>query len=258
MVFPHLLITVDPGTQSIAEGLAASLSPGTVRLGIAVKSIVQTKGGVEAHSTDGHVFRGRKVIVAFSTPLYAKISFDPPLPAGKALLAGSTRLGYYTKVMAVYSKPWWRDNGFCGASQSFLGPAAATRDTSEDSRSMFRLTSFIAGQPGEEWSRLPPAERRAAVLAQLSHLFGSNDAHLPTEYVEQQWSSEEWSLGCPCPYTPPGVLTKVGEYLTEPHGHVHFVGTETAVEWKGYMEGALTSGIRGADEVVKLLRDVVA
>src|ERR1700722_1447493 len=176
----------------------------------------------------------------------AKISFDPPLPAGKALLAGSTRLGYYTKVMAVYSKPWWRDNGFCGASPSFLGPAAATRDTSEDSRSMFRLTSFIAGQPGEEWSRLPPAERRAAVLAQLSHLFGSNDAHLPTEYVEQQWSSEEWSLGCPCPYTPPGVLTKVGEYLTEPHGHVHFVGTETAVEWKGYMEGALTSGIRGA------------
>jgi monoamine oxidase len=171
MVFPHLLITVDPGTQSIAEGLAASLSPGTVRLGIAVKSIVQTKGGVEVHSTDGHVFRGRKVIVAFSTPLYAKISFDPPLPAGKALLAGSTRLGYYTKVMAVYSKPWWRDNGFCGASQSFLGPAAATRDTSEDSRSMFRLTSFIAGQPGEEWSRLHPAERRAAVLAQLSHLF---------------------------------------------------------------------------------------
>jgi monoamine oxidase len=88
--------------------------------------------------------------------------------------------------------------------------------------------------------------------------FGSNDAHHPTEYVEQQWSSEEWSLGCPCLYTPPGVLTKVGEYLTEPHGHVHFVGTETAVEWKGYMEGALTSGIRGADEVVKLLRDVVA
>jgi monoamine oxidase len=80
----------------------------------------------------------------------------------------------------------------------------------------------------------------------LSHLFGSNDAHLPTEYVEQQWSSEEWSLGCPCPYTPPGVLTKVGEYLTEPHGHVHFVGTETAVEWKGYMEGGFDLRYQGS------------
>ena len=252
------LIIVNPGTQSIAEGLAASLSPGSVMLDTAVKSILQTPEGVEVHSTVGHVFRGRKVIVAFSTPLYGKISFDPPLPSEKALLVGSTKLGYYTKVMASYSRPWWRDNGLCGASQSFLGPAAATRDTSDDSRFRFRLTSFIAGQPGQEWSRQPPAERRAAILAQLSHLFGSDEAHHPTEYVEQQWSSEEWSLGCPCPYTPPGVLTKVGEYLTEPHGHVHFVGTETAVEWKGYMEGALTSGIRGANEVVNILRDVVA
>ena len=247
---------MDAGTQSIAERLAASLPLDTVRLDTAAELIVQTEGGVDVHSANGRVFRGRKVIVAISTPLYGKISFNPPLPAGKALLVGSTRLGYYSKVMAVYNEPWWRDNGFSGASQSFLGPAAATRDTSEDCYSKFRLTSFIAGQPGEVWSQLPPAERRAAILAQLSHLFGSNNAHDPTEYIEQQWSSEEWSLGCPCPYTPPGVLTKVGKHLTEPHDHVHFVGTETAVEWKGYMEGALTSGIRGADEVVKLLRNL--
>ena len=253
------LINVDPGTQSIAERLAATLPPRSVKLGTAVRSIVQSEGGVEVHSTDGHVFRGRKVIVAFSTPLYRKIDFDPPLPAAKALFVASTRLGYYTKVMTTYSKPWWRENGLSGASQSFLGPAAATRDTSEDSSCRYRLTSFIAGQPGEVWSRLPPAERKASILDQLSQLFGSNDdCHHLQEYVEQQWSLEEWSLGCPCPYTPPGVLTKVGKCLTQPHNHVHFVGTETAVEWKGYMEGALTSGIRGADEVVKLLKDVEA
>ena len=89
----------------------------------------------------------------------------------------------------------------------------------------------------------------------MSQVLGSDEAYRPIDYLEHEWSSEEWSLGCPCPYTPPGVLTKVGEHLIESHGHVHFVGTETAVEWKGYMEGALTSGIRGADEVVKLLRE---
>ncbi len=248
---------MNPGTQSISEGLAESLPPGSVKLNTAVKSVVQEEGGVEVHSTDGYIFRGRKVILAFSTPLYQKVTFLPPLPTGKALLAASTRLGYYTKVLATYSKPWWRENGLSGASQSFLGPAAATRDTSEDSQSRFRLTSFIAGGPGERWSQLSPTERRETALAQFSFLFGSNDAYHPIEYIEYQWSSEEWSLGCPCPYTPPGVLTKVGNCLTEPLGHVHFVGTETAVEWKGYMEGALASGTRGADEVRTLLRDVV-
>lgn len=252
--FRSSLTTVNAGTQSIAEGLATSLPVAAVRLGTAVKSIKQTKAGVEVCSTDGHVFRARKAIVALSTPLYRKISFEPSLPAGKALLADSNRLGYYTKVIAVYSRPWWRDSGLSGASQSFLGPAAATRDTSDDSRRMFRLTSFIAGQTGEKWSLQDASARRSTILGQLSHMFGSDDAQSPTEYIEQQWSSEEWSLGCPCPYMPPGVLTRLGQYLTQPHGHVHFVGTETAVEWKGYMEGALTSGIRGADEVVKQLR----
>ncbi|RMZ78225.1 hypothetical protein DV738_g4028, partial [Chaetothyriales sp. CBS 135597] len=143
-------LTISTGTQSIARGLAASLSPESVRLDIAARSIVQSQDLVEVHSTVGHVFRARKVIVAFSTPLYRKVSFDPPLPVEKAVLADSTRLGYYTKVITSYKRPWWRDYNLSGASQSFLGPAAATRDTSDDSQSRFRLTSFVAGKPGRD------------------------------------------------------------------------------------------------------------
>ncbi|KAL4738193.1 amine oxidase [Aspergillus similis] len=246
-------LTVRTGAQSIAEGLAASLSTGSIKLSTAAKSIEQDSHGAVVRSTAGHVVRARKVIVAFSTPLCRKINFSPPLPADKRLLVDSTALGYYTKVMTSYSSPWWRENGLCGATQSHLGPAAATRDTSDDAHSGFRLTCFIAGQPGRKWAQLPAYERRAAILRQLAHLFTSSKAYHPVEYIEQQWSSEEWSLGCPCPYTPPGILGKVGSSLAEPHEHVHFVGTETAVEWKGYMEGALTAGIRGAAEVATLV-----
>lgn len=42
--------------------------------------------------------------------------------------------------------------------------------------------------------------------------------------------------------------------LREPVGRIHWAGTETAMEWIGYMEGALSSGIRAADEVVARLR----
>jgi len=31
---------------------------------------------------------------------------------------------------------------------------------------------------------------------------------------------------------------------------VHWAGTETATEWQGYMEGALQSGERAAEEIL--------
>ncbi|KAI0152968.1 amine oxidase [Xylariaceae sp. FL1272] len=248
-------VTVKTGTQSIAQGLVDLLPPGTVKTDTAVQSIVQSDDSVTAYSTNGVTFRSKKVILAFSTPLYKKIIFDPPLPSEKALLVTSTKLGYYSKVLATYNRPWWRESGLSGASQSFIGPGTATRDTSEESKSIYRLTSFIAGAQGEKWSALTPAERRAAALGQFAEMFGSEEALNPTQYIEQQWSLEEWSMGCPCPYTPPGILTKVGGHYKQPFKHAHFVGTEMAVEWIGYMEGALASGRRGADEVIECLKN---
>jgi len=62
-----------------------------------------------------------------------------------------------------------------------------------------------------------------------------------------------YSQGCPCPVTPPGIMSDVGKALREPFESIHFVGTETSFEWKGYMEGAVRSGERGATEVIEAL-----
>ncbi|KAJ5589212.1 hypothetical protein N7537_011890 [Penicillium hordei] len=43
------------------------------------------------------------------------------------------------------------------------------------------------------------------------------------------------------------------DVLRESAGNLHFAGTETAGEWKRYMEGAIRSGERAAAEVVKTL-----
>ncbi len=51
----------------------------------------------------------------------------------------------------------------------------------------------------------------------------------------------------------PGQLTRFEHVLRAPSGPIHFVGTETAFEWKGYMEGAVRSGERGAQEVLLAL-----
>ena len=51
----------------------------------------------------------------------------------------------------------------------------------------------------------------------------------------------------------PGVWTAFGKYLNEPVEHIHWAGTETAAEWNGYMEGAVRSGERAAEEIIRIL-----
>ena len=48
-------------------------------------------------------------------------------------------------------------------------------------------------------------------------------------------------------------MSDVGKALRAPFEAIHFVGTETSFEWKGYMEGAVRSGERGAREVIMAL-----
>ncbi|WP_373995296.1 FAD-dependent oxidoreductase [Peribacillus asahii] len=49
---------------------------------------------------------------------------------------------------------------------------------------------------------------------------------------------------------PPEIITSFGEWLHQSIGPIHWASTETADEWKFYMEGAIQSGERAAKEVL--------
>ncbi|KAG5745904.1 hypothetical protein H9Q70_011407 [Fusarium xylarioides] len=67
--------------------------------------------------------------------------------------------------------------------------------------------------------------------------------------------SEEFSRGALAPVTKIGHLAKYRDVYGKPVGNIRFVGTEYASHWKGYLEGALTSGHAGAKEVIEALMD---
>ena len=71
----------------------------------------------------------------------------------------------------------------------------------------------------------------------------------PLDYHEFDWGDEAWTAGC-VPALPPGVLTRYGATLREPVGLIHWAGTETALQWTGYMEGAVRAGERVAAELI--------
>lgn len=225
-----------------------------------MRSVVQTDAGVRVISARGD-FVCKRLIVSVPTPLYKEIQFDPPLPEAKAELARLNKLGYINKVIVRYASPWWRQHGLCGMLQSFTGPVAVTRDSSVDDLGQFSLTCFCAGTAGQEVAKLARAERfqvvanhiKATLGAGLASGGGSGSVPEPVGFEEHEWARDQWAQGCPCPVAPPGAMTQYEHALRTAHGKVHFVGTETAYEWKGYMDGALRSGIRGAEEVVRAL-----
>ncbi|XXH01238.1 hypothetical protein Hte_007592 [Hypoxylon texense] len=249
-------LRIRQGTQSFSEGLKALMKPGTVILGSAVRNIEQGDEGQEALVTteDGKKIRCKRVIVSVPTPLYKEITFTPALPADKQKLASSTELGWVAKTIVCYDEPWWRAGGYSGLVQSFNGPVTIMRDTSSDRDGHFSLTCFSQGDTGRAWSQLPPHERRAQVVDHIARAFDNSRAAVDhTGVFEQQWAGEQWSQGCPSPVMGPDLLGKLGHALRSPFRNIHFVGTETAYEWKGYMEGAVRSGERGAKEVIKAL-----
>jgi monoamine oxidase len=174
----------------------------------------------------------------------------------KQQLSKANTLGYTCKIMILFAEPWWRAKNLTGVLQSFEGPIAVTRDSSVDSKGYYSMTCFLVGQAGRDLSRKTQPERFNTVLAQIQRCFGpviGGKIPEPIAITEHEWAKDQWAQGCPCPASPPGAMTDFGHALRTAHGNVHFVGTETAFEWKGYMDGAVRSGERGAKEVTLAL-----
>ncbi|USW55831.1 Putative flavin amine oxidase, YjgF/YER057c/UK114 family, RutC-like superfamily [Septoria linicola] len=250
------------GTQQFAERLVTELPDGVVQLSSAVSSVDQlAQQDVVVKRSGARVYRARKVVSAVPPPVLKKIHFEPPLPLAKQLLIDSFRYGFYQKVIVVFKTPFWiKKKSSCGLVQSFLGPAAVIRDTSVPVDDKWVLTCFVAGTPGQEWSRHDQPERERQILEQIAAVYEYPAAkHELVEFVTLPWSDEEWTgYGCPSPALPPGVLEVAGHAIRDSVRDVHFVGTETSDVWKGYMEGAVRSGERGAEEVIDGLTRVVA
>ena len=234
------------GSQLVAIEAAKSLGDRVV-LQTPVRRIVQTDRGVTVTSDKVTVTAGR-VIVAIPPAVSAFIDWSPLLPTRRAQLLQRAPQGSLVKAEAIFDRPFWRDEKLSGQIVADSGLARSTFDNSPPSGSPGVLFGFVGGTR-RAVERHDPVVPAGHVPSRNVEFFGPQ-ALKPKDYVEKNWSDEEWTRGCPVAFMPPGVLSDFGTAIREPVGRIHWAGTETATFWNGYMDGAVSSGERVATEVI--------
>ena len=237
------------GSQLLSIRAAERLGRRVV-LNAPVRRIDQTASGVTVVCDQG-TYEAKRVVVAIPPQLATAIIWDPLLPAIQDAMRRRMTLGTLTKIHAVYPEPFWRKDPGVGMALKIGGVVPEMFDNTPHEGTPGVLLGFHGGHA---WTKYAghPGRRRAGALADFAQAFGKRALH-PIDYFEQDWTTEQWSRGCPVSVVAPGVVTEFLPHLIVPFDRVHWAGTETATYWNGYMDGAISSGHRAAREVLTAL-----
>ncbi len=243
--------------QQLARELEAS-SQGCLQLNAPVQAIEQSSGAATVRAEGLSPLQAQVVIVALPPPLRQAIRFDPPLPPAHQALLQRTAMGGMTKILARYSRPFWREQGLNGLGIGDQPWLELTADSAPPEGQPAVLASFVAGERALALAALPAAERRTQILRDLVTYWGPA-AGEPLELVEQVWNSETWSGGAFTSFPAPGSWTSHARLAAGPeggpgpasHGRVLWAGTEASPRWPGYFEGAIEAGERAAAAAAK-------
>ncbi len=236
------------GAQALPTAIAADLPPGSLRLNSAVHRIVVDTEAVAVELTAGTV-TAPKVIVAIPPPLALEsITFIPPLPEALDHIARQTAvwMGDMIKAVAIYQRPFWREQGLSGFVYSETGPFRELHDHSTADDRVVAIFGFASAESmaGDDSSKI-----REALIHQLVGLFGDEAAH-PLDVISTNWAAERYTSPRQWRTTP----------TTATYGHPAFRGegrdprilwasTETADAFSGHVEGAIRAGLHAAAAV---------
>jgi monoamine oxidase len=231
--FAGVVDKIEGGTGTLVDALLEDAAP-DLRLGTTVTEIVEEGGRVAVATASGERHEAGAVVLATPIATWADIRIAPGLEGGKAEYAAHPHGNRMAKV-------WFLAEGI-----------------------PHDVVCFGAGEPLLFYA--PQYEIEGAVLAVAfsspPHLLetdsGSVEAalrrYLPEAKVlavdSHDWAADPFSRGGWQVHRP-GQLSRLHGSLQEPRGRISFAGSDTAVRWIGWFDGALESGARAANQATR-------
>jgi pseudooxynicotine oxidase len=204
-----------------------------------VKSIVSDEGKVVVTTNAGKTYHARAVVVAVPLNCLADIDFQPSLGAVKARVSKARHTGSGTKIYARVKNVKFpvMCQGTVGMPLNFLWTEYV------DSGSQI-LVGFGTND------KLLNLNSEAAVQSAVRDFLP--EAEL-LEFFTYDWNADPYSKGTWCMYRP-NTLTEDFQELHVNQGNVYFSGADIAHGWRGFIDGAIESGLRVGHEVADGLK----
>ncbi len=237
------------GSQLIPLRMADELGEHVV-LEAPVRAISWSDAGVDVDAGGVRV-KARAAAVAVPPNLVGAIRFAPSLPAWRMRLQQASSQGSVTKILAVYPEPFWRADGLSGEGFAPRQLVRELYDNTPPSASVGVLCTFLPGEQAEFAGRLNPEARRELVLEGMAKMVGPS-ALRAADYIETDWSAEEWTRGAYASTFGIGGLTRFGADLRRPVGPIHWACSDIAGRGHMHMEGGVRSGEAAADAILDI------
>ncbi len=227
------------GSATLAEVLGRVLGP-RIRLGSPVAAVDIRPGRSTVRLRTGEVLTAGAVVSALPVGPLRDVAVSGVSDERLASLHRQ-RQAVAAKFAAVYDRPFWRDAGLNGLSET-EGVLGSTWPQNQGV-----LSALV---PPERYGVLlgtPPHLRTPELLAEVAAMFG-DEALRPASCHLRLWGTDPWTQGYVTQWTP-GEVMAVGPLHGTHEPPFYVCGSDQWVA--GYMEGAVRTGRAAAEEALR-------
>ena len=243
-------LRVNSGNDRVATEIAKRLRH--VDLLTVLRRVRQTDAGVTVtvETAEGQSeIAADYLVVTLPTSTLRDVVFEPGLPDPQHDAIRALKYGAATRLLIQFAKRFWSSRhrpSLYGSDQAF----GAVWDGNEQQKGPAGILTFLAG--GRSSAELQQLLDRGGVEAVADRLtwLGGPSAILQSAIVV--WEKDPWARGGYA-FFDPQFDPRWRDWLARPAGRVLFAGEHTSIRWQGYMNGAVQTGQRAAEEIAALV-----
>ena len=246
------------GNDQIVNGLAGAIGQASIKRGHVLTAVRETTAGAYTLSfANGVAVTADKVVLALPFSIL-RSSVDisgAGFTARKRTAIAEQGMGTNSKLHVQFTDRHWEGLGSNGDTFSDRGYQNTWEVSRAQAGNSGLLVNYTGGNVGASFGSGTPASRAKTFLGQVEPVLPGLSKKFNGRAAIDFWPGNPWTKGSYA-YWKVGQYTKFAGVEREVEGRLgacHFAGEHTSVDFQGYLNGAVETGQRAADEVVASL-----
>ena len=243
------------GNDQLVTGMAASLNANQIQMGYELKQLVLNPDNTYAltfknGTTNINVIADHVVMAIPFSILRSSVDFSAARFDNRKVTAiNNMPMGNNCKFQLQFNRRIWQDYKLSGETYSDLGYQDTWEPTRAQPTTTACINNYTGGNTALAYSNVTDLNAQAAFfLAQWERLVPGCTQQWNGKVILNNWPKNPWTRGAYGYYAPGNYTSFVG-YEGTRQFNCHFCGEHTSLVAQGYLEGAVETGQRCADEI---------